>query len=235
MKLICQKLRYNPRKSAKKRNKTKIKATRRKSFQKKETEKSARRKIISFLQKVKIKKDAEKFDRYTPKRCLCTINAIKTQKMTILKYRKPLASSLQKRFKIESFEFTHHHTSGNDLLFDFDRYITKYSIKSKKSAGQTTSDVRSIWMFVDPDMTVHPNPFVDNEGLDNRFNIRQCNLLIENKDKDPHEQTAHIQAPTIKSKLISFNRFIGFIEERQLYIGLTPGHLVNLRRTSNNC
>ena len=144
--------------------------------------------------------------------------------MTILKYRKPLASSLQKRFKIESFEFTHHHTSGNDLLFDFDRYITKYSIKSKKSAGQTTSDVRSIWMSVDPDMTVHPNPFVDNEGLDNRFNIPQCNLLIENKDKDP-----------LKSKLISFNRFIGFIEERQLYIGLIPDHLVNLRRTSNNC
>ena len=86
-------------------------------------------------------------------------------------------------------------------MLDFERYITKYSIKSKKSAGQTTSDVRSIWMSVDPDITVHPNSFVDNEVLENRFYIPQHNLLIENKDKELHEQTAHIQAPTIKSKL----------------------------------
>ena len=120
-------------------------------------------------------------------------------------------------------------------MLDFERYITKYSIKSKKSAGQTTSDVRSIWMSEDPDMTVHPNCFVNNEALENRFCIPQHNLPIESKDKELHKQTAHIQTPTIKSKLISFNRLIDFIEERQLYIGLTPDHLVNLRRTPNSC
>lgn len=120
-------------------------------------------------------------------------------------------------------------------MLDFERYITKYSIKSKKSAGQTTSDVRSIWMSVDPDMTVHPNCFVNNEALENRFCIPQHNLPIESKDKELHKQTAHIQTPTIKSKLIRFNRLIDFIEERQLYIGLTPDHLVNLRRTPNSC
>ena len=90
-------------------------------------------------------------------------------------------------------------------------------------------------MSVDPDMTIHPNSFNDNEVLENRFYIPQRDLLIENKDKEPHEQSAHIQASTIRSKLISLNRFIDFIEERHLYISLIPEHLVNLRRTSNSC
>ena len=144
----------------------------------------------------------------------------KHKKLTILKYRKPLTSSLKKRFKIESFEFKHHCTSGKELLLDFERYIKKYSIKTKKSADQTTSDVRSIWMFVHPDMTIHPNSFLDNEVLENRFYIPQCKLLIENKDKEPHEQSTYIQAPTIRSKLIKFNLFLDFIKEWCLYIGL---------------
>lgn len=60
-------------------------------------------------------------------------------------------------------------------------------------------------MSVDPDMTIHPNSFIDNEVLENRFYIPQRDLLIENKDKEPHEQSAHIQVPTIRSKLISLN------------------------------
>lgn len=68
----------------------------------------------------------------------------KYKKVNILKYRKPLTSSLRKRFKIQSFDFKHYYTSGNEVLLDFERYIRKYSIKSKKSATQTTLDVRSI-------------------------------------------------------------------------------------------
>ena len=60
-------------------------------------------------------------------------------------------------------------------------------------------------------------------------------MLIANKDKELHEQSPHIQTPTIKSKLISLNRFIDFVEERHLYIGLTPEQLKDLRKTSNSC
>ena len=111
----------------------------------------------------------------------------KHKTITILKYCKPLTISLKKRFKIESFEFRHHYTSGKEVVLDLERYITKYSLKTKKSAPQTTSGVRSIWMSVDPDMTIHPNCFVENEVLENRFYIPQYNLLIENKDKEPHK------------------------------------------------
>ena len=90
-------------------------------------------------------------------------------------------------------------------------------------------------MAVDPDLSIHPNAFIDNELVESRFSIPQRNLLVENKDKEPHEQSPHIHAPTIKSKLISLNRFIDFIEERLLYIGLKPEQLKNLGYTSNTC
>ena len=163
------------------------------------------------------------------------VSPSKYKNMSLLKYRKPLTSHLKKKMKIDSFQFKHHYTSGNELLLDFERYIKKYISKSAKSASQCASDVRSIWMAVDPDLSIHPNAFIDNELVESRFSIPQRNLLVENKDKEPHEQSPHIQAPTIKSKLISLNRFIDFIEERLLYIGLTPEQLKNLRYTSNSC
>ena len=97
MKLISQKSRQSEEEVSQEEESEKNQSNKEKSFQKakkkdkKSKQKShARRKINNFLQKVTIKTDPQKFNRYSPKRYLCTINAIKTQKMTILKYRKPL-------------------------------------------------------------------------------------------------------------------------------------------------
>ena len=83
-------------------------------------------------------------------------------------------------------------------------------------------------------LSIHPNAFTD-ELLANRFYLPQRNLLIENKYKEPHEQSPHIQALTIKNKLINLNQFTDFIQECQLCIGLTPQQLKDLRHTSNSC
>ena len=83
-------------------------------------------------------------------------------------------------------------------------------------------------------LSTHPNAFTD-ELLANRFYLPQRNLLIENKYKEPHEQSPHIQALTIKNKLINLNQFTDFIQECQLCIGLTPQQLKDLRHTSNSC
>ena len=148
----------------------------------------------------------------------------KHKKLSLLKYQKLLTSHLKRKMKIGSFQFKHHYTSGNELLLDFERYIKKRIIKSPKSAGagQCTSDVRSIWMAVDPDLSIHPNAFTDNELLASRFYLPHRNLLTENKYKEPHEQSPHIQALTIKNKLINLNQFTNFIQQCPLCIGLTP-------------
>ena len=57
---------------------------------------------------------------------------------------------------------------------------------------------------------------MDDESFEERFYIPQRDLLIANKGKGPYEQDPHIQAPTIKSKLISFTKFLSFLEERKI-------------------
>ena len=93
----------------------------------------------------------------------------KHKKLSLLKYQKLLTSHLKRKMKIGSFQFKHHYTSGNELRLDFERDIKKRIIKSAKKAGQCTSDVRSIWLAVNPDLSIHPNAFTDNELLANRF------------------------------------------------------------------
>ena len=34
---------------------------------------------------------------------------------------------------------------------------------------------------------------------------------MANKDNEPNEQDPHVQAPTIKTKLISFTKFLSFL------------------------
>ena len=80
-----------------------------------------------------------------------------------------------------------------------------------KSAQQYASDVRSIWMVVDPITRIHPNTLMNDELIEEQFYIPERHLLLANKDKEPYKQNPHIQAPTIKSKVISFTKFLSFL------------------------
>ena len=89
--------------------------------------------------------------------------------------------------KIGTIDFKYHYTLGNEVLLDFERYTNKFAIKTVKSAGQRTGDVRSIWMACYPDMSILPNVFADNKVIESGFYLAQRNLLKENKDKEPYE------------------------------------------------
>ena len=52
--------------------------------------------------------------------------------------------------------------------------------------------------------------------------------LEDNKDKDPHEQTDHVQVKTIKSKLQSLIRLSSFLRDRHIFIGLNQQQLLDL-------
>ena len=80
------------------------------------------------------------------------------------------------------------------------------------------NDVRDIWRSVDSLLCMHPNQLTETELIESKFFLPQKDRLIENKNKDPKHQTAHIQATTIKSKPTNFNRFLTFLELRSIYI-----------------
>ena len=43
------------------------------------------------------------------------------------------------------------------------------------------------------------------------FYIPQIDLLMANKDNEPNEQDPDVEAPRIKTKLISFTKFLSFL------------------------
>ena len=91
--------------------------------------------------------------------------------------------------------------------------------RKHKPAQQYASDVRSIWMAVDQITSNHPNALTNDELIEERFYIPQIDLLMANKDNKPNEQDPHIQAPTIKSKLISFTKLLSFLKRaKNIYL-----------------
>ena len=52
--------------------------------------------------------------------------------------------------------------------------------------------------------------------------------LEENKDKEIDEQSDHIQAKTIKSKLQSIIRFTGFLRDSHIFAGLSRQEMADL-------
>ena len=90
-------------------------------------------------------------------------------------------------------------------------------------------------MVVDPLLLIHLNSLVNDELNEQRYYLPQKQLLIDNKDKELFEQEAHIQVSAIKSKLISFTKFLSFLETRKICIGLDESNIKHLINTSNYC
>ena len=107
--------------------------------------------------------------------------------------------------------------------------------RKDQQAKQCSSDVRSIWSTVDPLLLIHPNALSNEDLIEERYYLPQKKLLIENKDKEPGEQEPHIQATTIKNKLISFNKFMLFLRDRKIYVGLDGDNISTLISTCDSC
>ena len=68
-------------------------------------------------------------------------------------------------------------------------------------------------------MALYPNQLQDHESIETMLFLPMRKKLEDNKDKDPHEQTDHVQAKTIKTKLQSLIRLCSFLRDRHLFIG----------------
>ena len=71
--------------------------------------------------------------------------------------------------------------------------------------------------------------------IDKRYYLPPKKLLIKNKDKEHCEQEPHIQASTIKTKLISFTKFMSFLRDRKIYVGLNFENIKTIISTCHSC
>ena len=106
--------------------------------------------------------------------------------------------------------------------FENEKIFTKfYHLSSKdQQAKQCSPNVRSIWSTVDPLLLIYSNSLTNEDLIEDRYYLPPKKLLIKNKDKEPCEQEPHVQAFTIKKKFISFTKFMSFLRDRKIYVGL---------------
>ena len=106
--------------------------------------------------------------------------------------------------------------------FENEKIFTKfYHLSSKdQQAKQCSPNVRSIWSTVDPLLLIYSNSLTNEDLIEDRYYLSPKKLLIKNKDKEPCEQEPHVQAFTIKKKFISFTKFMSFLRDRKIYVGL---------------
>lgn len=107
--------------------------------------------------------------------------------------------------------------------------------KKEKQAKQQLSDVKSIWSTIDKYMFIHPKASVNEELIEERSFLPPNQLLINNKDKEPDEPEALIQAATKKLKLINFTKFIKFLTQKRIFNGLDMNNIPQIISACDNC
>ena len=124
--------------------------------------------------------------------------------------------------------FRHYYETAEVLLEDYKSYVINFLQRTEKTAWQYIKDINDVWSRVDPNMALYPNQLRDPENIEIMFFLPMRHKLEENKDKDPHVQTDHIQAKTIKSKLQSLIRLTYFLRDRRIFVGLNQQELLDL-------
>ena len=166
------------------------------------------------------------FSKVTPSR---------NQKEKVFKHKLPVTKEIQRKYQLKDNEFRYSYSTSENLLDDYKNYIKRYCQKKDKTSEQYVLDVSDIWNEIDPNMMLHPNELKDEENLESKFFLPQKQLLLDNKDKPPEQQEPHIQASTIRSKLIPLNRFLRTLSERSIFIGLNTVEVNRLKGMVPQC
>lgn len=143
------------------------------------------------------------------------------RKMIYLKNKLPITNVQIKKLGISVTDnFKHYYETAELLLQDYQSYVINFLKRTEKTALQYyIKDINDVWSTVDPNMALYPNQLQDHESIETVLFLPMRKKLEDNKDKDPHEQTDHVQAKTTKTKLQSLIRLCSFLRDRHLFIG----------------
>ena len=131
-------------------------------------------------------------------------------------------------WKLKNCDFKFYFNNHLKLLNDFEFYqINKYRVKVDQ-ARQNKEVLSNFWKSIDPTFTIYPeSALADANKIDDRFLFPKIDLLLKynnlttsEKDQMQREKKVPIQANTIKNRISLFERFIDFLEARQIFAGI---------------
>ena len=161
----------------------------------------------------------------------------KTSKKPLLKYKKELTTTLRKRFMIPGKSiFRYYYDSALKVIEDFKVYKEDASTNPVRTSKQQienvatmANNIKQVWREIDVDLSIFPRNFLsDADMIEDNFYRPHLKELIRNLNLPKEQQTAHIQASTIKSKLCSLSVFCRFLITRRIYINITFNALTRI-------
>ena len=141
-----------------------------------------------------------------------------------------MTSDFRKKHKlVNKFEYRFYYDDSNKLLQDFKQYLVVQVNHTVKQAAQYAADLRQVWTSVDINRAIFPRNYLrDPDGIEDYFYKPLYTSLLTNLKLPKEEESPHIQASTIKSKLCSVNVFLRFVTNRGIFINLTTDDISRL-------
>ena len=146
----------------------------------------------------------------------------KAQRRVLLKHKIEIDAKFRKTHRLQNrSEFRYYYNDANTILSDFKNYLIVQLSHDKKNSDQYANNVRQVWTSVDPNREIFPkNMLQDPDAIEDYFYQPLCFSLKQNLKLPKEQQSPHVQAATIKSKLCSMNVFLRFLLNRGIFINL---------------
>ena len=150
----------------------------------------------------------------------------KSKQRILLKHKQEITKQFRKKYKVDTEAFRYFYEDANKVLIDFESYLKLRLGHNENQSQQYRQNFRQIWTSCDPNLVIFPKNYLTNTDLveDNFYYPLKRSLEI-NSRLPKEEQTSHIQASTIKSKLCCLSVFCKFLTNRSIFINLKRADL----------
>ena len=153
----------------------------------------------------------------------------KPKQVTLLKNKIEITAKFRKDHRLfNKLGFRYYYDNPTKLLNDFKEYrevTSSNPISTTKSSTDNAltmvNNIRQVWTAIDPARSIFPR----NSLIEDYFFHPQLQLSEQNLKLPKEEQTHHIQASTIKSKLLCVSTFCKFLYHRGIFININTEEL----------
>ena len=122
-------------------------------------------------------------------------------------------------YKIKSCDFKHLYESFQPFCNDFQDWLKNVLNHSPRASKQIATNLREIWLLLDPTLSLYPNKLADTNMIEDNFFIPYF-TKIKDDNLSMNRSKSQLKPTTLSSKLSSLRKMIEFSTSRQLYIGI---------------
>ena len=123
----------------------------------------------------------------------------------------------KKEFKLGRERFAFHYKTFDQMIQDFEKWVSVANAKTEKVAKQTANNLKEIWLRIDSRLSLYPNKLASLNDIEDNFFLPLYIKIRENaKTEIPNKD---LKPSTVMGKLSSIRSLLDFITSRDIFIG----------------